>query len=354
MIIAIDKTAWASGIARLQASADVFGPQASGPDYEITRLAPNQLPDFRAENTRLSPRHLVQPQSQIMFCYTVNAAKGDAHILKEVPPARQPRILLGVRPCDAAAFLLVKRNFDAPDIKDPYWLTAYAALTQVGLACTHPCETCFCTSAGGGPFDETGLDVLLVEQGDAFLAKVLTDKGCALMAQIGWQTPAEAHAGQTLKELQAQAEGRIQSQVQTDRLRRYDPLELYEAPFWEDVAFACINCGTCTYVCPTCWCFDIQDESHGDAGVRMRNWDSCMYPLFTLHGSGHNPRGSKLHRVRQRFMHKFKYYVDKYDNGIQCVGCGRCVRLCPVNIDIRRVCDAMNNFNRQAACTISA
>ena len=79
----------------------------------------------------------------------------------------------------------------------------------------------------------------------------------------------------------------------------------------------------------------------------MRNWDSCMFPLFTMHGTGHNPRGTKLHRVRQRFMHKLKYYVDKYDAGIQCVGCGRCVRSCPVNIDIRRVCDLMNSYGTE-------
>ena len=79
----------------------------------------------------------------------------------------------------------------------------------------------------------------------------------------------------------------------------------------------------------------------------MRNWDSCMFPLFTIHGTGHNPRGTKLHRVRQRFMHKLKYYVDKYDVGIQCVGCGRCVRSCPVNIDIRRVCDLMNSYGTE-------
>jgi ferredoxin len=131
-------------------------------------------------------------------------------------------------------------------------------------------------------------------------------------------------------------------------------LDLYEAPFWEEVAFSCINCGTCTYVCPTCWCFDIQDETQGKKGVRIRNWDSCMYPIFTLHASGHNPRGTKLDRVRQRFMHKLKYYVDKYENGIQCVGCGRCVQMCPVNIDIRRVCNMMNSYDPESVCEVTS
>jgi ferredoxin len=89
--------------------------------------------------------------------------------------------------------------------------------------------------------------------------------------------------------------------------------------------------------------------------MRIRNWDSCMFPLFTLHGSGHNPRGEKIQRVRQRFMHKLKYYVDKYGDGIQCVGCGRCVRHCPVNIDIRRVCELMNSYGpSEDACAVAS
>ena len=124
-------------------------------------------------------------------------------------------------------------------------------------------------------------------------------------------------------------------------------LDLHSAPFWDDLAFTCINCGTCTFVCPTCWCFDIQDEAKGKSAARFRNWDTCMSPLFTMHGSGHNPRGEKTQRVRQRFMHKLKYFVDKYEQGTMCVGCGRCVEKCPVNIDIRLICNKMNSYQPQ-------
>ncbi|RLC04230.1 MAG: 4Fe-4S ferredoxin, partial [Deltaproteobacteria bacterium] len=212
-----------------------------------------------------------------------------------------------------------------------------------------PHSTCFCTTAGCGPFHEQGLDVLLADAGDHFLAKVITEKGEKLLQSAGWNT--ETDAGEQIETLKKEAESRITSSVSTDKLKDKVLNELYQAPFWEETAFSCINCGTCTYVCPTCWCFDIQDENHGKSGIRMRNWDSCMYPLFTIHGTGHNPRGTKMHRVRQRFMHKLKYYVDKYDSGIQCVGCGRCVRLCPVNIDIRNVCELMNSYEPVAdAC----
>ena len=146
------------------------------------------------------------------------------------------------------------------------------------------------------------------------------------------------------------AEAKIVSSIKTDNLKNTDTLALHNASFWEDISFACINCGTCTFLCPTCWCFDIQDEIHGKSGKRLKNWDSCMFPLFTMHTTGHNPRGTKLQRVRQRFMHKLKYFVDKYDTGTMCVGCGRCVRQCPVNIDIRKVCDLMNSQATADSC----
>jgi len=171
---------------------------------------------------------------------------------------------------------------------------------------------------------------------------VLTGKGQDFVDAAGWgDQAADAEDFSAGKEA---AEEKITSAVPTDQLAQKDLLELYEAPFWEEIAFACINCGTCTYLCPTCWCFDIQDENYGKNGVRIRNWDSCMYPLFTKHTTGHNPRGDKVQRVRQRFMHKLKYFVDKYEKGIMCTGCGRCVRQCPVNIDIRAVCEQMNNY----------
>jgi ferredoxin len=197
------------------------------------------------------------------------------------------------------------------------------------------------------------LDILLVDAGNQYLAKILTDKGAKLATAAGWKPRTEDAAAKRIDVMKQAAEAKITSFVNTDELSRIETTELYNASFWEDVAFACINCGTCTFVCPTCWCFDIQDENRSKAGKRMRNWDSCMFPLFTLHGSGHNPRGTKLHRVRQRFMHKLKYYVDKYGSGIQCVGCGRCVRYCPVNIDIRRVCNMMNAHSAaQESCAV--
>jgi len=344
-IIQIEKANWESGLDKLTESYRLFAPVKEAEFHNFKELAKGEAPDLNFLNTRLSPKAIIYPQTEAMFEYSLDESREDHHIMKEVDNSYSPQAVIGIRPCDAKAFLLVEHNFDTPEYRDPYWVRAYESTTLVGLACDSPCSSCFCTAAGCGPCHEEGLDILLVETDNQFLAKVLTEKGEKLAAAAGWDTPAdEAEAGKQIETARQAAEAKISARVNTDRLKEVDTVELYKAPFWEDVSFSCINCGTCTFVCPTCWCFDIQDENHGKSGVRMRNWDSCMFPLFTIHGTGHNPRGTKLHRVRQRFMHKLKYYVDKYDVGIQCVGCGRCVRSCPVNIDIRRVCDLMNSY----------
>ena len=173
------------------------------------------------------------------------------------------------------------------------------------------------------PLAKEGLDILLVDAEEHYFIEPITEKGENILTATGWDSDTDSDAAsKQIQNMKQEAEAKITSFISTDKLREKTTTELYDAPFWEDVAFSCINCGTCTYLCPTCWCFDIQDENYGYSGVRMRNWDSCMFPIFTLHGTGHNPRSNKMQRVRQRFMHKLKYYVDKYENGIQCVGSG--------------------------------
>lgn len=340
-IIKIEKEDWIQGLEKLQADYRLFGPVADKDAFEFKELEPKQLPVLDLNNTRLSAKSAIYPQSQVMFTYTLDESKENHHIHEPVDLDGKPRAVVGVRPCDAASFQLVKRNFDSPDYPDPYWIKPFEQSTLVGFGCDNPSRTCFCTSVGCGPYNEVGLDLLFSQDSDGYIAKVLTEKGAALAQTAGWETEAGSDDFAIKKEA---AEQKIAHSISTEQLKDKKTTDLFGADFWDDVAFACLNCGTCTYSCPTCWCFDIQDEVNGTDGKRMRNWDSCMYPLFTLEGSGHNPRPNKVQRVRQRFMHKLKYYVDKYASGVQCVGCGRCIQLCPVNIDIRDVCETMNNY----------
>lgn len=315
----------------------VFAPVKNGAYHEFAPIEEAGQADLGYRNTRLSPKGLLHPQAERMFEYSLAKDDPQAGIVKEVPKDFSPRAILGIRPCDAKAFQLDDANFDTRSIRDPWWVRRRETTVMIGLACNNPCSTCFCTSVGSGPFDTAGLDVLLTDTGDGFVARVLSEKGKeALAGAQGWEPASEA-AREKVEKIKNASEKSIANALDPALIAQRDTIELFNSPIWEEVQFSCINCGTCTFLCPTCWCFDIQDEVCGEKGDRLRLWDSCMFPLFTLHGSGHNPRSQKTQRVRQRFMHKLKYYQDKYHAGPACVGCGRCVRHCPVNIDIRQV-----------------
>ncbi|MCP4668055.1 MAG: 4Fe-4S ferredoxin [Deltaproteobacteria bacterium] len=335
---------WTKALEGLTSAYKIFVPVKDGDFHSFTSLEKGTIADFGYDNTRRSPKTLVYPQSERMFDYTLDEDDQDVNILKETEKDFSPRAVVGIRPCDAQGFKIVKVNFDNPQYRDPWWVQRYEATVLVGLGCSEPCATCFCESVGGGPFDEKALDVLLYNMGERFLARALTEKGKTFLEKAEGGGPADDAALAEAEALATSASEKMSSAIATDKLKEKVVTALFDAPFWEDVGFPCLNCGTCTYLCPTCWCFDIQDEVLGKEGDRIRNWDSCMFPLFTFHGSGHNPRDEKFKRVRQRFMHKLKYYVDKYNNGVQCSGCGRCVRYCPVNIDIREVAALMNDY----------
>jgi NAD(P)H-flavin reductase/formate hydrogenlyase subunit 6/NADH:ubiquinone oxidoreductase subunit I len=151
--------------------------------------------------------------------------------------------------------------------------------------------------------------------------------GRQLLAQ--WPQPGETVDLTALrKEIRSKLPAQFSAPAVAEGLRRR-----FSDPLWERAARSCLSCGTCAFVCPTCHCFDLQDEIHGSEGVRQKNWDACALPLFTLHTSGHNPRPDQPSRWRQRLSHKFNYYPEKFGRTL-CTGCGRCIRLCPAGMDL--------------------
>lgn len=342
-IIKISKSGWADAMEKARTTYRLAGPVKDKDHHTFRELSETEVPDLEYTALRISPKTVVMPQSEAMFTFSLDESKDDHHILREVPFDDTPRAVVGIRPYDARAIEILKKNFDTDDYKDPYFLRRYNSCTFIGLADNEPDSVNFSTSCGTGPFDETGLDMLLVDTGDAYTGKVLTEKGEKFAAAAGFEE-ADADGAAAIEDLKKAAEEKIKSSVAFDNIAAMDELTLYEAPFWEDIAFACINCGTCTFACPTCWCFDIQDEVKNKEGIRMRNWDTCMSELYSRHASGHDPRENSFQRTRNRFMHKLKYFLDKYNDGIMCVGCGRCITQCPVNIDIRDVCKTMNDY----------
>jgi len=329
-------------LAQLEKEHRVYAPQLQGDDYRWAPLeqAGDVVWDF--SNTRLSPKEFFFPQTECMMRFVNDPADPEGMIMKPEEPLDEKRVLMNIRPCDAKAFGVLDLIFCQDDYTDdPYWRDKREKTLLVALACNDPCPQCFCTSVGCGPHSEAGSDLLLVDLGDKLLVKVTSERGAAFaegLEEAGEDDQKKA------AELKKAAEDKLAQNltVGTDKIAQKEVLELFDDPMWDRVWESCLNCGTCTFCCPTCHCFDIQDETQGKEGRRVRNWDWCMHWLFTRHGSGHNPRGTSKERVRQRFMHKFKYIPLKRGGEIGCVGCGRCVVLCPVNIDVREVVNQMN------------
>lgn len=288
--------------------------------------------DLSYRNTVKAPKDVLLPQTETMIRYEKVLDRFDA--VAEVPLDVRPTVLLGVRPCDARSYLLMDRVFGEGRYVDPYYRARRDNLTVVSLACDRPRATCFCHAFESGPDDPDGSDVMLYPAGDAYVVRAFTEKGEALLASLDL---VEADADHEAAAEASRAAAR-------EKLSDIEPVAgmdevlsgLFDSEMWAEISQKCLACGTCTYNCPTCHCFTIEDKTRAAGGERMRVWDSCMYGKFTLHTSGHNPRPDQAARWRQRTMHKFEY-LPRNVGLYGCVGCGRCIRSCPVRLDIRAV-----------------
>ena len=280
-------------------------------------------------NTKIPPKECILPQTEVLYSY-VNTESG---IQLMTPPVDdRNKIIFGIRACDAKSFLLMDKFFSGREFDDKYFTQKRKNMLLIGMACNDPLSTCFCTSVGGHPHAKDGLDIQLVDINDKYLVEAVSDKGTKLLGKVSWLKDAGSGDLDKGKELAKKAEDAMKK-LPIDKITITTD-DLFNDPVWVQFVDKCVGCSVCTFVCPTCHCFDVVDEPTANGGKRIRIWDSCQLPLFTLHGSGHNPRPAGKERMRQRIMHKFNYYPHTL-NEIGCVGCGRCVISCPVNQDIR-------------------
>lgn len=321
------------GIARRMAGEFlVYAPLREGDGLIFREMGQDDTPVPGWKNSVNAPKNLFFPHTELLMSYT-RTDRG--MMLTEGAKVDGQMVLFGVRPCDCRSFTLLDMLFDQGKYQDPYYMDKRAATAIVAIACIlPPYSTCFCTSVSGHPLSSAGADILLTEGKDGYVAEFVTEKGLGLKGYFGdcgagaaWEEERAALAKRAAEALKGNVPGEGIKPILDNN---------FEHPFWDAIHQRCLACGTCTYLCPTCHCFDLSDEMKAGEGNRLRIWDSCMYPLFTREASGHNPRPTQKERWRQRVMHKFKYYVDNF-NAISCVGCGRCVMSCPVNIDIRKI-----------------
>ncbi|NBK91327.1 4Fe-4S ferredoxin [bacterium 1XD21-13] len=256
-----------------------------------------------------------------------------------IDPAKltdEPFVVFGMRACDVQG-LKVLDNVFLNDPVDSFYGARREHGTVVAIACHEPEETCFCKVFGIDAANPAS-DVAAWFVGEDLYWKALTEKGERLTESVkelftdGDDTAVEEEK----KQIQAIIEKLPYSHLDLSRFTPERTMELFDSPLWEEMYKPCLACGTCTFVCPTCQCYDIKDFNTGSGVQRYRCWDSCMYSDFTMMAHG-NMRTSQMQRFRQRFMHKLVYYPANNDGMFSCVGCGRCVSKCPASLNIVKV-----------------
>jgi sulfhydrogenase subunit beta (sulfur reductase) len=280
-------------------------------------------------NSLIPPKNLFFPQVESLFSF--RKASGGIE-LEATRGSDKERVLFGIRNCDVRALSLLDAVFGG-DPADAYYQDRRARTTLIALACPVPPRPgCFCTSFGIDPLSPEGSDVLLTEADAYYLVDVSTEKGERLVgSREELFTPVSDDEARELAPLPVEMEeldlGLLRERIDT----------MWEDDLWRKLGLSCLGCGICTYVCPTCHCFDMLDVGSRAEGERYRCWDSCMYGDFTLMASGVNPRPTKRERIRNRFFHKFSFFPSRYEAGYACVGCGRCMVHCPGGVEITEV-----------------
>lgn len=325
------------------ANTRVIAPVRAKDDPEQTDYLPIQKLQDAAFGVRLPRRSLKEfflLPTEVLLRYSQTKEGVE---IKEVPTDAAPQVILAATPCDAAGLDVVDKVMNW-DYRDELWNGRRQATTIVSFLCTLMDHTCFCSAVGLGPDTFRGSDVLLVPVEGGYLAHVITSKGEELLQGQGEEKVPDS-VQSAADAAQSEARKKVEANLSAipDKFSEW-LAKNFDHPIWKTIALRCHGCGACASLCPTCHCFDIVDEHNSsDDGVRRRNWDSCQTSKFTLHASGHNPRGSQSERFRQRIQHKFSIYPTKFGD-ILCTGCGRCARACPGGMDLPNVLEELESL----------
>ncbi len=286
-----------------------------------------------ALNTVRSPKDFFFPQMENLMEFKTSGKNIE---VIDTRNESEDFVIFGVRACDVKSFDILDRVFLSEPV-DSYYASRREHGVIISLACTRPSETCFCKTFGIDPAEPAGDISAWKTETELFLC-ANTKKGEKLMEKLENLTEeCDTAAVDAQKEkISAIMEKLPLKDLNTDAFGGGKTNEFFHAPQWDELSQTCLGCGTCTFVCPTCQCYDIKDFNTGNGVIRYRCWDSCMYSEFTKMAHGNN-RISQKERFRHRFMHKLVYYPENNDGLFSCVGCGRCLAKCPISMNIVKV-----------------
>lgn len=290
-------------------------------------------------NTERSAKDFFFPQTEDLAAFKMEGKK--IRVFDTRTPS-EDFIIFGVRACDVASFEILDSVYLAEPV-DSYYAERREHCTVISVACAAPAQTCFCRTFGICPTAPEG-DVRCAYTESGLYLCPLTEKGERLTASVArlLEEKDDAEVVEQADKCNEIMDKLPLASLTADSFGGERMTELFSSEKWASLSEACLGCGSCTFVCPTCQCYDIRDFDTGDGVVRYRCWDSCMYSDFTKMAHG-NPRVSQLERFRQRFMHKLVYYPANNNGRFGCVGCGRCLKKCPISMNIVKVMKALED-----------
>jgi len=316
----------------------VYGPVAQKTQFKFDEITDGRQLALDYDTTILPPKKYFFPpkQNTLTFTHSPQLEIHDSLTQTSDETSWNGKLFLvfGVHPCDLAAI----RFHDAiltQIYQDPYRARRRREGIVVGLNCSSPCKDSFCLAAGTWN-SQDGADIMITDTGPHLVFEVKTQIGQKLVdlandLLIPASSQIEKEVNSAILELKSKLPDSIK-----DFNKLPEHLDAsYECEMWNRLGKRCFGCGSCTMVCPTCFCFDVHDEVDLNLvnGARVRTWDSCQLVDFALVAGGHNFRPTIASRVRFRIYHKFRIEPDQI-NQIGCVGCGRCTRTCPADIDM--------------------
>lgn len=295
--------------------------------YESGKVLSNAL------NTVRSAKDFFFPQTENLMDFKVDGKNIEVIDTRE---ECEDFVIFGVRACDVRSFDVLDRVFLAEPV-DSYYKNRREHGVIMSLACTRPAETCFCGTFGIDAANPQG-DIVCYKTDDSLYMDAKTEKGEKLLGALKNITEeCDNSAADEQKNIIKERLDKLPlADLKADKFGAGKTDEYFNDPAWGELSQSCLGCGTCTFVCPTCQCYDIKDFNTGHGVKRFRCWDSCMYSDFTKMSAG-QPRLTQLERFRQRFMHKLVYYPTNNDGLFSCVGCGRCLAKCPIQMNIVKV-----------------
>ncbi|MEM2940180.1 MAG: 4Fe-4S dicluster domain-containing protein [Thermoproteota archaeon] len=318
-------------VEKLASERIVIAPVEKDGYFEFTMLKDPAEFSLDYSNTRLPPKPIFLPQKEVLFKHDPKAG-----VPQEVLNNAEA-VLLGVRPCDASALSLLDNILLKPPYADPFYEARRSNTTVVSLSCTRPMEECFCNVFETGPLRGTGEDLTLTTLKGGFLAEVRTGRGQTLVNSFkAFFKEADPASLREYEELSRKLVEEMGNSIKIDRNKLPRLEENLDEAFFQSMAQRCVECNLCSFACPVCYCFDTEDYFEKNAYVRVKGWDTCISPLFTRMASGLDPRTTKTEVFCHRFCHKLSRIPLAFKT-YGCVGCGRCVSLCPAGIDIREV-----------------